>query len=184
MSFWRDRSVFVTGATGFLGGWIADELVRRGARVSVLVRDAVARYGGTLEGAGPGDRARAVFAAEGSADHAACAVQAAIAIDEAVRALNQRWVTEGLAPLLVGMGIHTMTVPDTDAPDGPTEAVASAIASEVEALGAKLGVGILITETTRRALGDAVSGVLPRGSVPAGGEGGSVAVYELVAPGP
>ena len=33
-------------------------------------------------------------------------------------------------------------------------------------------------------LGDAVSGVLPRGSVPAGGEGGSVAVYELVAPGP
>jgi adenylate cyclase len=124
-----------------------------------------------------------VFAAEGSADHAACAVQAAIAIDEAVRALNQRWVTEGLAPLLVGMGIHTMTVPDTDAPDGLTEA-ASAIASEVEALGAKLGVSILITEVTRRALGDAASGVLPRGSVPAAGEGGSVAVYELVAPGP
>jgi class 3 adenylate cyclase len=124
-----------------------------------------------------------VFAAGGSADHAARAVQAAVAIDDAVRALNQGWVMEGLAPLLVGMGIHTMSGFDTDAPDARTEA-ASGIASEVEALGAKLGVGILITEATRRALGDAASGVLPRGSVPAGGEGGSVAVYELVAPGP
>jgi adenylate cyclase len=181
---WTTLTVILHGVDHLRAeGVLPSDVASRLQPLRHAVRDAVARYGGTLEGAGPGDRARAVFAAEGSADHAACAVQAAIAIDEAVRALNQRWVTEGLAPLLVGMGIHTMTVPDTDAPDGLTEA-ASAIASEVEALGAKLGVSILITEVTRRALGDAASGVLPRGSVPAAGEGGSVAVYELVAPGP
>lgn len=37
--FWLDRPVFVTGATGFLGGWVARRLVRLGADVVVLVRD-------------------------------------------------------------------------------------------------------------------------------------------------
>ena len=36
--FWRDRSVFVTGATGALGGWLVPALVQRGARVTALVR--------------------------------------------------------------------------------------------------------------------------------------------------
>jgi CDP-glucose 4,6-dehydratase len=31
--FWRDRSVFVTGHTGFVGGWLAFWLARMGARV-------------------------------------------------------------------------------------------------------------------------------------------------------
>ncbi len=39
MSFWRDRNVFVTGATGLLGSWLAEELVARGAVVTSLVRD-------------------------------------------------------------------------------------------------------------------------------------------------
>lgn len=39
MSFWTSRSVFVTGATGLLGSWLAEELVRRGASVTCLVRD-------------------------------------------------------------------------------------------------------------------------------------------------
>jgi CDP-glucose 4,6-dehydratase len=38
--FWRNRSVFVTGASGFLGSWVVAELNRRGARVAALVRDA------------------------------------------------------------------------------------------------------------------------------------------------
>lgn len=36
---WRDRKVFVTGATGLLGSWLTEELVRRGADVVCLVRD-------------------------------------------------------------------------------------------------------------------------------------------------
>ncbi|HVK72277.1 MAG TPA: NAD-dependent epimerase/dehydratase family protein [Kofleriaceae bacterium] len=43
MSFWTDRPVFVTGATGLLGSHLTEELVARGADVTVLVRDSVAR---------------------------------------------------------------------------------------------------------------------------------------------
>jgi CDP-glucose 4,6-dehydratase len=41
--FWSDRPVFVTGGTGLLGGWLVNELLQRGARVVVLVRDGVPR---------------------------------------------------------------------------------------------------------------------------------------------
>jgi CDP-glucose 4,6-dehydratase len=38
-SSWSGRNVFVTGATGLLGPWLVDELLRRGAEVTCLVRD-------------------------------------------------------------------------------------------------------------------------------------------------
>lgn len=38
-NFWRDRSVFVTGCTGLLGSWLTEELIKRGASVTGLVRD-------------------------------------------------------------------------------------------------------------------------------------------------
>lgn len=38
---WGRRPVFVTGATGLLGGWLTEALVRLGARVTCLVRDDV-----------------------------------------------------------------------------------------------------------------------------------------------
>jgi CDP-glucose 4,6-dehydratase len=37
--FWRDRRVFVTGATGLIGGWVVKALLQRGADLVVLVRD-------------------------------------------------------------------------------------------------------------------------------------------------
>ena len=37
--FWLDRPTFVTGATGFLGGWLVKRLLRAGAEVICLVRD-------------------------------------------------------------------------------------------------------------------------------------------------
>jgi len=40
-AFWTRRQVLVTGATGFLGGWLVRELLQRGARVIALVRDSV-----------------------------------------------------------------------------------------------------------------------------------------------
>ena len=38
-SFWRGRSVFVTGASGFMGGWLVKRLVDEGADVVALTRD-------------------------------------------------------------------------------------------------------------------------------------------------
>jgi CDP-glucose 4,6-dehydratase len=38
-NFWRDRSVFVTGATGMLGGWLVSRLHANGALVVCLIRD-------------------------------------------------------------------------------------------------------------------------------------------------
>lgn len=37
--FWKGRNVFVTGATGLLGSWMARRLVEHGASVTCLVRD-------------------------------------------------------------------------------------------------------------------------------------------------
>jgi len=38
-SFWQERPVLVTGATGLLGSWLTRELLNRGAFVVALVRD-------------------------------------------------------------------------------------------------------------------------------------------------
>ncbi|HEX6879695.1 MAG TPA: NAD-dependent epimerase/dehydratase family protein, partial [Terriglobales bacterium] len=37
--FWRDRSVFITGATGLVGGWLTKHLLDQGAHITALVRD-------------------------------------------------------------------------------------------------------------------------------------------------
>ncbi len=39
--FWRHRTVFVTGATGLMGGWLVKRLLGKGAQVIALVRDGV-----------------------------------------------------------------------------------------------------------------------------------------------
>ena len=39
MTSWKQKNVFVTGASGLLGSWMTQELVARGANVVVLLRD-------------------------------------------------------------------------------------------------------------------------------------------------
>ena len=56
--FWRDRRVFVTGATGLVGGWLVQALLARGADVVALVRDWVPAS--ELIGAGHLDRVTVV----------------------------------------------------------------------------------------------------------------------------
>lgn len=50
MGYWQERNVFITGANGFLGSWLARALVERGARVVALIRDEVAQGGLQLMG--------------------------------------------------------------------------------------------------------------------------------------
>jgi CDP-glucose 4,6-dehydratase len=38
---WQDRPILVTGATGLLGGWLVEALIKRGAAVVCVVRDGV-----------------------------------------------------------------------------------------------------------------------------------------------
>jgi CDP-glucose 4,6-dehydratase len=57
-SFWRDRTVFVTGATGLVGGWVVRQLVAAGADVIALIRDHVPRS--ELVASGLIDKVRAV----------------------------------------------------------------------------------------------------------------------------
>lgn len=52
-SHWLDRRVFVTGASGFLGSWVAKELVEQGAHVVCLIREIAPDSYLTLSGAVP-----------------------------------------------------------------------------------------------------------------------------------
>lgn len=38
-NFWQDRRIFVTGASGLVGGWLVEKLIRQGADLIALVRD-------------------------------------------------------------------------------------------------------------------------------------------------
>lgn len=58
-AFWRDRPVFVTGATGLLGGWLVRSLVDAGADVICLVRDWVPQA--QLSAAGMIERVKIVY---------------------------------------------------------------------------------------------------------------------------
>ncbi len=54
VAFWKQRPVFVTGASGLLGSWLVDELLARGAHVTALLRDQVP--GSRLVSSGTVDR--------------------------------------------------------------------------------------------------------------------------------
>jgi len=51
-SFWRDRNVLVTGASGLLGTWLCDALLAGGAHVIGFLRDQVPRSRLEVEGIG------------------------------------------------------------------------------------------------------------------------------------
>lgn len=48
--FWKNKNVFVTGATGLLGSWLTKSLVEQGAHVIALIRDSVPKSNLYLSG--------------------------------------------------------------------------------------------------------------------------------------
>lgn len=38
-SFWKSKNIFITGADGFIGSWLAKALVENGANVFIIIRD-------------------------------------------------------------------------------------------------------------------------------------------------
>lgn len=50
MSFWNNRNVLLTGATGFLGAWLTRQLLERRANVVTIVRDMVPQSPFFLDG--------------------------------------------------------------------------------------------------------------------------------------
>ncbi len=133
-----------------------------------------------------GDAVMAIFGAPlGDREHALHAVQAARAMDEGLTALNDRWKSAGLPLLRMGIGIHTGEVFAGNV--GGRKRLkytiigdAVNVASRVEGLNKELGTTILITETTRDALGDRVE-ARDCGPMPVKGRHQPVRVYEALA---
>jgi adenylate cyclase len=109
-----------------------------------------------------GDAVMAIFGAPlQDREHALHATRAGLAMSEALETLNARWKDEGLPQLRMGIGIHSGEVFAGNV--GGRSRVkytiigdAVNVASRVEGLNKELGTTMLITEATRRLLGDRV----------------------------
>jgi adenylate cyclase len=107
-----------------------------------------------------GDAVMAIFGAPlAEPNHVLHAVQSALAMDQALQALNRQWERHGLPSLRMGIGIHTGEVFAGNV--GGTERFkytvigdAVNVAARLESLNKELGTTILITEETRTVLGD------------------------------
>jgi adenylate cyclase len=135
-----------------------------------------------------GDAVMAVFGAPvEDADHAWNAVQSAVAMDEALEALNRRWEAAGLPRLRMGIGIHTGSVfaGNVGGRDRIKYTVIGDpvnVASRVEGLNKELGTTILVTEETLAAVGERIP-VRDCGPMAVKGRVEKVRVFEVLTDG-
>lgn len=120
------------------------------------------------------------------ADHARHAVDAALAMQQAVTALAEPFRARGWPPLQIGIGINsgTMTVGDMGSAVRKAYTVmgdAVNLASRLEGLAKEYGVGIVVSEATRQLLPDMAFRELDRVRVK--GKEAPVAIYEPLGPG-
>ena len=132
-----------------------------------------------------GDAILAVFGAPlDDPEHARHAILSALAMSETLGKLNERWSSEGLPPLRMGVGIHTGEVFAGNV--GRAGKVKYAVvgdtvnlASRVEGLNKEMGTTMLVTEATYRAAGLELE-VKDRGLVSVKGREEPVRVYEVI----
>ena len=133
-----------------------------------------------------GDAVMAIFGAPlADQDHALHAVQSAVAMDHALRELNQRWEATGVPTLRMGIGIHTGevfagNVGGADRVKYTVIGDSVNVAARLEGLNKELGTTILITEETRTALGDRVE-AKDCGEMKVKGRTQPLRVYEVLA---
>jgi adenylate cyclase len=132
-----------------------------------------------------GDAIMVVFGAPlTDPDHALHAVQGAVAMEQALSTLNQRWEAAGLPSLHMGIGIHTGEVFVGNV-GGAVKLKYAVVGDPVnatarlESLNKELGTHILITEETRTPLGDQVE-AKDRGEFVVKGRTRPLRVYELL----
>lgn len=150
--------------------------------------DAIFAHRGTVDDF-IGDGILAVFGAPiEDPDHPRQAVEAAIAMQEALARLNQDWTTQGLPTLRMGVGVHTGTV--FVGSIGSRERAKYTVIGDpvnvtarLEGLNKDLGTTILLTEAVRSAIGDLVETQF-RGEISVKGRTEPLRVYEVVSPQP
>jgi adenylate cyclase len=132
-----------------------------------------------------GDAVMAIFGAPmQDRDHALHAVQSALAMDRALKALNAKWEAAGLPRLEMGIGVHTGQVfagniGGADRIEYTVMGDVVNVGSRVEGLNKDLGTTILVTEETFVAVGDRVK-ARDCGPQKVKGRVEKVRVYELL----
>jgi adenylate cyclase len=132
-----------------------------------------------------GDAILAVFGAPlDDPEHARHAILSALAMNKTLEKLNERWSSDGLPPLRMGVGIHTGEVFAGNV--GRAGKVKYAVvgdtvnlASRVEGLNKEMGTTMLVTEASYRAAGLDLE-VKDRGLVSVKGREEPVRVYEVI----
>lgn len=182
----RDVSVLFSDLRGFttLAETMApEEVARRLDEYFDVMTRIIFRHGGMVNDF-IGDAVMAVFGAPlGDRDHAMHAVQAALAMDEGLQALNARWAEAGLPPLRMGIGVHSGevfagNVGGRSRTKYTIVGDAVNVGSRVEGLNKELGTTILITEATFSILAGRVK-ARDCGPLPVKGRHEPVRVFEL-----
>jgi len=117
-------------------------------------------------------------------NHAEEAAQAALEMIERVKQLNEQWAKQGKGPIAIGIGVNTGSVIFGNIGRGKKiefTVIGDAVnlAARLEGLNKEFHTSIVISETTRRMLGDA-GAVRSLGGVKVKGKTVETLVYELV----